>query len=453
MDRRFADRKPTAFLRAGVIGAGKSGLAAAALLRQLGAYVLLSEKGKLPTGLPRGVETESGGHSSRLLTCDLLVRSPGVPNHLPVLRAASRRGIPLWSEIELGSLLLPDTPLIGITGTNGKTTTTTLVGEIFRQARRLAFVGGNLGTPLADFVRQTPVPPLDRTVVLEVSSYQLEDTHRFHPQVSAILNITPDHLEHHGTMARYAAAKAKIFQNQTARDVAVFNADDAWCRRLATRCRARPFWFSRTRPLTRGIFFEPTTKSVIVRWGRFRARWGYDSRLPGPHNIENVLAAVAIALAGGVPLPVIRRAVRRFRGVEHRLEFVRRVAGVDYVNDSKGTNVDSTRVALASFDRPVVLIAGGQGKGSPYTPLRPLVKSRVQQLLLIGEDAGRIRKELGDLVPTSTPGTIAKAVPLARRLAPTGAVVLLSPACASFDQFQNYEHRGRVFKDCVRRLS
>ena len=434
-------------LRVGILGGGKSGISAARLLSRAGARVLLSEKGSYQGPRLKNVVIEEGGHSDALLTSDLLVRSPGVPNHLPILEKAAKKKIPLWSEIELASRFLKTPHIVAITGTHGKTTTTTLVGEIYKAWRYPALVGGNIGVPLSDVAERAR--PSTR-VVLELSSYQLEDIDRFHPRVSAILNITPDHLEHHGTMAAYAAAKARIFMNQTAKDVCVLNADDAWCRRLAKRCEARVFWFSRKKPLARGIFFRQGR--VHLRWNGVRAEWPLETRLPGPHNIENVLASIALGVGGGVPLPLIRRVVERFRGVEHRLELVRRLDDVDYVNDSKGTNVDSTRVALASFERPMLLILGGQGKGSPYAPLRPAIRARVRGLLLIGEDAPRIRRELGDLAAAETVKTMDAAVRRARALARPGDVVLLSPACASFDQYRNYEERGRHFKALVRGL-
>jgi len=416
--------------RVGVIGAGKSGLAAARLLQKKGARVLLSDSREVPPQAPKGVDTESGGHSNRLLDCRLLVRSPGVPNHLPILKKARLKRIPIWGEMELASRFSASNRIVAITGTNGKTTTTTLVGEIFKAARLSTLVGGNIGTPLSDLL---PNVRAKTNLILETSSYQLEDIQDFHPWISAILNITPDHLEHHGSMKAYADAKARIFMNQTSRDTCVLNADDPICRKLAKRCKAKVVWFSRSKNLPAGIFPMKT-------------------RLPGPHNVENMLAAAAMALAAGIPLSTIKRVLETFPGVEHRLEFVRALNGVDYINDSKGTNVDSTRVALASFDKPILLIAGGQGKGSPYAPLRELVLKRVKRLLLIGEDAPRIRQELGDLVHCDDCITMLEAVRQARAIAEPGDVVLLSPACASFDQYQNYEHRGRDFKECVQKL-
>jgi len=437
--------------RVGVIGAGRSGLAAARLLCRLGARVLLSDSGagRPAASLPKAVTVETGGHSNRLLECDLLIRSPGVSGHLPVLRRAARLGIPIWSELELGSRVSRSRRVVAITGTNGKTTTTTLVGKFFTAGGERTWVAGNIGKPLSDVAAKTSPRS---TLVLEVSSYQLENVETFHPTISAILNVTPDHLEHHGSLRAYAEAKARIFMNQTARDVCVLNADDAWCRRLAKRCKAKVLWFSRKRRLTRGIYWEPEDGTLHLRWGSHQRSWPLHTGLPGPHNIENVLAAVGMAAAGGVCVPAMRRVLSAFRGVEHRLEFVRTLRQVRYVNDSKGTNVDSTRVALASFPGPLIVIMGGEGKGAPYAPLKSLLKGRVRRILLIGEDARRIEKQLRGAVPMERLDTLAKAVRRAHQLALPGETVLLSPACASFDQYDNYEERGGHFKSLVRRL-
>jgi UDP-N-acetylmuramoylalanine--D-glutamate ligase len=396
-------------LRVGILGAGRSGVAAAKLLHRLRAMVLLSDKEPVRVPLPKGISVETGKHSDRLLHCDLIIRSPGIPDHHPILQKARKKKIPIWSELELASRYSRAKHVVAITGTNGKTTTTTLVGEFFKATKQPTFVTGNIGKPLSDVALKTTPKS---TIVLEVSSYQLENIQTFHPTISAILNITPDHLEHHGTMKAYADAKARIFENQTPKDVCLLNADDDW----------------------------------------FRHRWPLRTNLPGPHNVENVLASIAMALVGGVPLSMIRQVLARFRGVEHRLELVRTLRGVRYINDSKATNVDSTRVALASFSEPLIIILGGQGKGAPYTPLKPFIKKQVKQMLLIGEDSPKIGMELKGVAPMEKDGDLVKAVARASRLAAPGDVVLLSPACASFDQYHNYEERGRHFKALVGKL-
>ncbi len=322
-------------------------------------------------------------------------------------------------------------------------------------------VAGNIGSPLSDVALRTTSRSI---IVAEVSSYQLEDIETFHPTISAILNVTPDHLEHHGTMRAYAHAKTRIFEYQTNKDVCVLNADDLWCRRLAKLCKARIFWFSSRAKLKEGIYAAPRLPlsagagavkggvDIVVRWGKVRQRWPLRSNLPGTHNVENILASVAMAMAGGVSLAVIRRVLATFKGVEHRLELARRLRGVRYINDSKATNVDSTRVALASFTEPLVLIMGGEGKGSPYNPLESLIKNKVKRILLIGEDAPAIAKDLRGIVAMERLHTLKKAVRRAAAIASPGDVVLLSPACASFDQYRNYEERGRDFKALVRAL-
>ena len=251
-------------------------------------------------------------------------------------------------------------------------------------------------------------------------------------------------------MKAYAAAKARIFENQTRAEICVLNADDAWCRRLAKRCRAKIFWFSRKRKLKNGIY--ASRGQIVLNWKGHHSRWPLKTNLPGPHNVENILASVAMAVAGGVPVSAIRRVLAQFRGVEHRLELVRTLHGVRYVNDSKGTNVDSTRVALLSFTEPLIVIMGGEGKGAPYAPLKPLLRKGTKRILLIGEDTPRIEKELRGIVPIERCRRLGPAVARAAEIAGPGDVVLLSPACASFDQYDNYEERGRHFKALVRKL-
>ena len=435
-----------------------AGVAAASLVPRQAERVRRSDRGRPGPrpNLPPSVKLETGRHSERLLEAVLLVRSPGIPDRLPLLQKARKKGIPIWSELELASRLICPRRLIAVTGTNGKTTTTTLVGKLFQAVDRSTQVAGNIGTPLSQIVRRVRK---NSTLVLEVSSYQLENIERFHPTISVILNITPDHLEHHGTMRAYAAMKARIFENQTASETCVLNADDSRCRALARRCPGRVLFFSRRKKLKQGIYYKGRGTSgargeglVVIHWRNRHARFPLRWDLPGPHNVENALAAIGVAVAGGLSIPVIRSVLKRFQGVEHRLEVVRRLRGVRYINDSKATNVDSTRVALEAFQEPLVLIMGGRGKGAPYTGLRDLVKRHVRRLLLVGEDAGRIQKDLGHAVPSKRVGTLQRAVAQAAREAVPGDVVLLSPACASFDQYSNYEERGRHFKRLVLKL-
>lgn len=419
-----------------VVGLGKSGVAAAGLLSRLGARVAVTEKRSKAdcrewlSQLPSTTEVENGAHHFLSRSWDLVIASPGVPSAL--LDSARARGIPLWGELELGYrvLALADRwPRLSaaITGTNGKTTTTALLGAIFKASGRSTVVAGNIGVPLCAVVNAvTPATAL----VLEVSSYQLETAEAFRPSVGAVLNVTPDHLARHKTLAAYAAAKFRLFQSQGTGDTAVLNAGDPWCRRLAPSVPGKLRWFG----------------------DRIPRGWDAPKNLPGRHNVANALAAVACARALGVPAPAIAKALATFRGVEHRLERVRTWRGVRFINDSKATNVDSTRVALESFSKPLTVILGGQDKGAPYRPLVPLLRKKAKAVLLIGEAAEKIERDMAGQVPLVRCETLARAVAQAAGTARPGDVVLLSPACASFDQFNNFEHRGRIFKELVRRL-
>ena len=380
---------------------------------------------------------------------DLVVVSPGVPLDGDQLVPARAVGLPIIGELELGWRSL-EAETIAITGTNGKTTTTALTGALLAEQPRPVLVAGNIGTPLA--AHALGFPP-DGLVVCEASSFQLESTETFQPRVAAVLNITPDHLDRHGSLAAYVDAKARIFANQTSADCAVLNADDEATAALARRTRAHVVWFSRRRPLSHGVF---------VRDGRIAALLNGDVEeicpvaeifLRGAHNVENVLAATACVLWMGLAPEAMRRAIGRFRGVAHRIEFVRDRRGVQYYNDSKGTNVASTLKALESFSERILLIAGGKGKGQDFEPLATAARGRVGHVFLIGEDAPRLAAAFKEAsIPLTRCPSLEAAVDAARRLAVPGDVVLLSPACASFDMFENFEHRGDVFKKLVERL-
>lgn len=452
-----------------VVGMAASGIAAALFLRRRGAHVVISElrpAGELRDEIPRlldaGVALETGGHRERsFLEADLIVVSPGVPADLALLRRARAQSIPVWGEIELASQHLQGT-VVAITGANGKTTTTTLVGELLAACGRRVQVGGNIGTPLISLV-ETSTP--ETVNVIEVSSFQLETVESFHAHVAAVLNLSPDHLDRHGSMEAYAAAKQRIFRNQTRADFAVLNANDAWCRKFAADLAAsQPVWFAPDLPADR--------PGASVRDGEIV--WSFGGRsapllpvgevpLRGAHNLENVLAALAIACLieaapGGALRPdtaaALRKAVGRFRAVEHRLEFVAKVAGVDYYNDSKATNVDAAIKALEAFPAGIWLILGGKDKGSDYAPLAPLLAARARGVLLIGAATEKIAAQLGAAgTPFTRCGTLDQAVATAAAQARPGDTVLLAPACASFDQFHNYGHRGQVFKALVASLS
>jgi len=441
-----------------VVGLARSGVAAARLIRRLGGRVLASDSGRLESLSREAQELEQlgcrlwvNGHPDAAFEgAELVVASPGVPLELPVLEAARARGVPVISELELGWRVM-EADLIAITGTNGKTTTTALTGELVGGTVRPVLVGGNIGTPLSAHALDFPA---DGLIVAEASSFQLEAIELLRPRVAVVLNVTPDHLDRHGTVDRYVEAKARIFANQTAADCAVLNADDPVTAALAPRTRARVLWFSRLRALDHGVF---------VRSGAIVAKLNghveeicplADIPLRGQHNVENVLAATACALWTGLSPESIRRGIAAFRAVAHRIERILDERGVGYYNDSKGTNVASTIKALESFSEPVVLIAGGKGKGQDFRPLAEAARGRVKRAVLIGVDRDQIRAALEPAgVPCEDAGSMQDAVAAAREAARIGDVVLLSPACASFDMFDNYEHRGEVFKNIVREFA
>ena len=440
-----------------VVGLAKSGVAAARLIRRLGGRVLASDSSPLEAlpedarGLERlGCALWAGGHPDAAFAgAELIVVSPGVPLELPALVAMRAREVPIIGELELAWRVM-EADVIAITGTNGKTTTTTLTGELLRTQVRPVLVGGNIGTPLAEHALAFPG---DGIVVAEVSSFQLDTTDRFRPRVAAILNITPDHIDRHGTFERYVDAKARIFANQLSTDCVVLNADDPVTAGLGGRARGRVIWFSRLTTLTHGVFIYDGWIVAKLNGSTERICPVTEITLRGQHNVENVLAATACALWTGMSPSLIRRGIAAFRGVAHRIERVHDDRGVVYYNDSKGTNVDSTIKALESFGEPVILIAGGKGKGQDFGPLAEAARGRVRRAILIGQDRDRIRAAL-DLagIPAEDAEAMDDAVRRARDAARVGDVVLLSPACASFDMFRNFEHRGDVFKSVVRAL-
>ncbi|MFI5328753.1 MAG: UDP-N-acetylmuramoyl-L-alanine--D-glutamate ligase [Candidatus Rokuibacteriota bacterium] len=442
-----------------VVGLAKSGVAAARLIRRLGGRVLASDSSPLEA-LPldaRGLEQLgcalwTGGHpDAAFLGAELVVVSPGVPLELPALVAMRARGVPIIGELELAWRVM-EADVIAITGTNGKTTTTALTGELLRTQVRPVLVGGNIGTPLAEHALEFPG---DGIVIAEVSSFQLDAVDRFRPRVAAILNITPDHLDRHGTFERYVDAKARIFANQTPTDCVVLNADDPVTAGLGGRVRGRVIWFSRLTTLTNshGVFIYDGWIVAKLNGSTERICPVTEITLRGQHNVENVLAATACALWTGMSPSSIRRGIAAFRGVPHRIERVHDDRGVVYYNDSKGTNVDSTIKALESFTEPVILIAGGKGKGQDFGPLAEAARGRVRRAILIGQDRVRIRAALEPVgIPAEDAESMDDAVRRARDAAQVGDVVLLSPACASFDMFRNFEHRGDVFKSVVRAL-
>jgi UDP-N-acetylmuramoylalanine--D-glutamate ligase len=441
-----------------VVGLGKSGISAAHFLRSLGARVTVSDSrdavalaAEIPALLDAGIMVETGGHG--LLTfrrSDLIVVSPGVPMDTPELKQVIAFGLPVIGELELAARFLKG-KVIAITGSNGKTTTTTLVGEILKAAGKDTLVGGNIGLPVIELVGVSSEESIN---VLEVSSFQLETVEEFHPWISVVLNITPDHLDRHGSFENYAAAKARITERQEAADFLVLNAEDKATQMIAGKTRAQVYWFSGRRPIKQGAFVHGESIVFIAKEGGRTEPIMPVSEIPlkGAHNVENVLAAVCVARLAGVSAEVIRGTVRSFKAVAHRLEFVADVRGVAYYNDSKATNVDATMKAVASFDDGIHLILGGKDKDSDYTQMAALLRERVKVVYTIGSAAEKIEHQLRGVVKMKSAGTMAVAVQDAAASAVPGDVVLLAPACSSFDQFDNYEHRGRVFRELVHAL-
>lgn len=448
-----------------VVGLARSGLAAARLCTREGARVTVTDRRDeaelaLPlAALGPGVRRALGGHDlADFEGADLVVVSPGVPLANPELQAARRRGVPVWSEVELAYRFLGETPIVAITGTNGKSTTTALAGALLARDRR-TFTGGNLGTPLCEHVLSGA--PAD-AIVAELSSFQLEGVERFRARVAAILNVTPDHLDRYRDVEDYALAKARLFGTQQPADFAVANARDPRARAMAGASRGERYEFG-FGPLEPGAARDPGgepgpdgTEIWLGLRGRGTEQYHLRNRaLRGRHNRENAMAAVLCARLMRVPGGAVQAGLDAFPGLPHRLELVSERGGAEWVNDSKATNVDSTYVGLAAFPAGtprVVLIMGGRGKRAPYAPLRPLFGGRVKALLTIGEDAPAVERELGDLGPTEGCGDLAAAVKRAVRLVGPGDVVLLSPACASYDQFANYEERGEAFRRLVGEL-
>jgi len=442
--------------RALVVGLGKSGVASALFLKSRGARVTVSDskpeaelRNEILLLLDHGITVETGGHGDRTFRGqDLIVVSPGVPFDAPQLEQARALGEPVIGEVELASQFLSG-PIVAITGANGKTTTTMLAGEIIAAGKFPTLVGGNIGTPAISFADQAR--PHTWTV-LEVSSFQLETIVSFRPRIAVILNITPDHLDRHKTFANYVNAKAHIFENQQPEDFTVLNADDSATAGLADRTRAQLLWFSRKKEVEKGSFVR--SGHILFRDGKSEREIMPLSEIPlkGAHNLENVLAGVSIGVLVGCQPEQIREAVRKFKAVEHRLEFVAKVAGVDYYNDSKATNVDATIKALESFPANIHLILGGKDKGSDYSMLNEVLRERVKRVYTIGAAASKIESQIAgaEILPSQT---LENAVRRAYESASAGDIVLLAPACASFDQFENYEHRGRVFKEIVHSLA
>jgi len=440
--------------RAAVLGLGKSGLAAARLLGRKGFKVLGSDarpRRELKAALGRLAASFSwagGGRGDRLLRAAFAVKSPGLPSRAPILAKLRAAGIPVFSELETALAFCASPQVVAVTGTNGKTTTASLAAEIFRRGLprgRKVHLAGNIGTPVSQTVPRVKAAD---ALILEVSSYQLEDSHHFHPRAAALLNITADHVDHHGGMPAYIAAKARLFRDQRGDDFCVFNAQDPLVLKLSRLAPCRRLYFGRKGALSHAWV---EGGKIRVKLPGAKALAFAPPDLPGSHNLDNAMAAVLLALGWGLKPQAVAQALRAFRGVPHRLEEAGAVRGIRCVNDSKATNVDSTMVALKTFSaKKVLLILGGLHKGSPYQPLRPLIESVVKGILTIGSAAGKVEEDLSGIAPIFPCGDLKTAFATALQIGAPGDVLLLSPACASFDQFRDFEDRGDQFKALVK---
>lgn len=450
-----------------IIGAARSGIAAAQLAARHGAQVFVSDREPAKNLAPHIAQLESlripfetGSHSERVFDCDLMVISPGVPSAAPVVIEAQQRGIEIVSELELASWFC-EVPIIAVTGSNGKTTTTTLIGRMLGDARIDHAVGGNIGTAFSAVIGGLRASSV---AVLEVSSFQLDFCRSFRPKVSVLLNITADHMDRYdNSMEKYSSSKSRIFMNQTGEDVLVYNHDDEWCRLKAQHARCRKLPFGIEQQFETGAFVDGGHLVTAVGGKRCDVIATDQITIPGMHNVYNSMAAALAAQMVGVNISSIRSTLRNFKGVEHRLELVRELGSVRFVDDSKATNVDSVWYALQAFDAPIILLLGGRDKGNDYSKLFALVQKRVRAIIAIGESAQKVADAFRDKVPVEIVPSMSDDVPnrvslenavrRAKARAEPGDVVLLSPACASFDWFHNYEERGEIFKNIVGKLS
>jgi UDP-N-acetylmuramoylalanine--D-glutamate ligase len=439
-----------------VIGAARSGIAVAQLLRSQGADVFVSDSSsaeKLQSSISNlrseKIEFEVGKHSNHVYDCDLMVISPGVPSNAFVVLEAQKRSIKVVSELEV-SCWFCRSPIVAITGSNGKTTTTTLIGRILDHAKKKHVVAGNIGTAFSSIVLELAETDV---AVLEVSSFQLDHIEHFRPKISILLNITPDHMDRYDhSMKMYAASKARIFKNQRSDDVLIYNTDDEWTNRVVSQAQSRKVAFSIQQELNEGAFIQ--NEKLVTSLGGVKSEVIDINQIfiKGTHNLFNSMAAVLAGQLLGVEADLLQSTLKTFEGVEHRLEFVRELNNVRYYNDSKATNVDSVWYALQAFKEPIVLLLGGRDKGNDYSRLSELVKKQVKAIVAIGESADKVEQAFRGTSAITKTASMNEAVATAQSLAQSGDVVLLSPACASFDWFKNYEHRGQVFKELVKNL-
>lgn len=434
-----------------VVGLARTGVSTAKFLVSKGARVRVSDSSpeeKLARSLEElkglDLEIETGRHTEEwFIKADMIVVSPGVPLDIKPLSAAQHKGVVIISEIELASRFI-DAPIIAITGTNGKTTTTTLIGEILKKSGKRVFVGGNIGNPLIEYVMEGNKADF---IVAEISSFQLEGIRDFRPYISILLNITEDHLDRYPSMEAYIQAKGLIYRNQRYTDYAVISADDVLVKRLTKGIEPRKIGFSREREVVDGIYyregkiFSSIMGDAVYEPERFRIK--------GVHNIENAMASIAACELAGCGRDTIQEALEEFHGLPHRVEFVTEIGGVSYYNDSKGTNIGATLSALTGFERNVILLAGGKDKGGDYSVMAPLVQEKVKGMILFGEARDKINKSIGSCTDTVLVGNLKEAMEVVKRTAVKGDTVLLSPACSSFDQFSGYAERGKVFRELV----
>jgi len=455
-----ADRKIS------IIGAERSGVAVAQLLQKYNAKIFVSDAGNservqrnIEQLRGRKIECEWGGHSDRVYDCSLMVISPGVPTNAPVVVEAQKRRINIVAEIEVASWFCKG-PIIAITGSNGKTTTTTLLGRMFSDAKKKHVVAGNIGTAFSSVVLDVDE---ETVVVLEVSSFQLDFIGRFRPKVAVILNITQNHMDRYeNSMEKYAGSKARIFMNQTTDDVLIYNADDAWSKEKVKSAKSKVFRFSTRHKIENGAFEENGILKTNILNTEYFILNTEEISMKGEHNIQNAMAAALAAQLMGVTPAYLKSTLRNFKGVEHRQEFVREVNGIHYVNNSKATTVEAVEVALKTYDNPIILIMGGKDKGNDYSTIYDLVKNKVKAIVATGYSADIIVKNFADKVKVEKVETIGTSIPniesmqktiaVATSLAHKGDIVLLSPACTSFDWFTDYEERGRIFKQIVNSL-
>ena len=438
-----------------VLGAARSGIALAELLAETGARVLLSEqRGEryveydIQPLREMGVQLEFGGHGEAVLQSQLICISPGIPLTSPILRRARELKIPILGELEVASWFVK-APIIAVTGSNGKTTTTTLTGEILKQRYPDILIGGNIGIPLAKLVADNPAPGV---ALLEVSSFQLETIVNFHPHTVVIMNLSPNHLDRYPNYEAYVEAKLNILTNMEKDDYLIYNDDDQYLQHRVKDRQVKLLPFSIHKTLSRGAYWRDEAIHIRIK-GKARKIDVSTSQLRGPHNRYNITVAALLAVLNDVPTDTISQVIGSFAGVEHRLEFVREIEGICFFNDSKATTVASLEYALQSFTEPIVLIAGGKDKGGDFSQLNPLLKERVRSVVLLGEAAGRMKAAWQGVVPLAEAADFEAAVNTAYHLAQPGDVVLLSPACSSFDMFRNYEERGKRFKEMVNRLA